>query len=129
MRAIRLEHIPRWILLIGLIGTPVAAILSGPLSGAGFAVGVIASWWNYRYLQNLVAELAQAAANQASPGSGRLVAGFFGRFLLLALGSIVILKYSKVSVIALLAGLFAACFAICLEILYELLWSKSTKSG
>jgi hypothetical protein len=125
---IQVERIPRWIVAIGLIGTPVAGLLAGPWSALGFAAGAAGSWWNFRYLQKAVGALAEAAVAQSSPGSMRIVAGIFVRFLVLGAGSIVILKYSKTSLIALLTGLFASIVAIFLEILYELLW-KSTKSG
>ena len=51
----------------------------------------------------------------------------FIRLALLVAVVLVILKYSKVSVIALGIGLFTACAAICVEIIRELLWT--TKSG
>jgi hypothetical protein len=126
--SVQIERIPRWIVVIGLIGTPVAGLLAGPWSALAFAAGAAGSWWNFRYLQGAVGLLAKAAAAQTSPGSARIVAGMFARLLVLAIGSIVILRYSKSSLIALLTGLFASCLAILLEILYELLW-KSTKSG
>ena len=125
---LNLERIPRWIVFIGCAGMPIAGLLAGPWGALGFAAGAAGSWWNYRYLKRAVASLAEAAAAQTSPGSAGLITGLFARFLLLGAGSIVILKYSKTSLIALLAGLFAPCLAVFLEILYELIW-KSTKSG
>ncbi len=123
-----LDRVPRWIAAIGLIGTPVAGLWAGPASAFAFAAGTAGSWWNYRYLRRALASLAAAAAAQTAPSSTRLVAGVFLRFLVLGVGSIVILRYSRTSLIALLIGLFASCIAVFVEIAYELLW-KSTKSG
>jgi hypothetical protein len=121
------ERVPRLILVVGAIGTPVAGFIGGALASAVFALGVLGSWWNYSYLVKAVTTLTSAAAGQTSP-SGRIVAGLFLRFLVLGAGAIVILKYSRPSLIPLLVGLLASFIAICLEIVYELLW-KSTKSG
>ena len=123
-----LNRITRWIVAVGLIGTPIAGLVAGPWSALGFGAGAFGSWWNYLYLRKAVASLAFAAAAQTNSGSARMVAGLFLRFLVLGVGSIVILKYSKTSLVALLVGLFASVIAIGLEIVYELLW-KSTKSG
>ncbi len=122
------ERIPRWIIAIGVIGTPLFGVLAGTWSGLAFAAGAAGSWWNFRYLQRAVAELAEAAVTQSTPSTARIVGGLLTRLLVLGLGSIVILKYSKTSLIALLAGLFASLVAVFVEILYGLLW-KSTKSG
>lgn len=123
------ERVPRWIYIVGAAGTPIAGIIAGPWAALGFALGAIGSWWNYAHLVKAVTTLTRSAAEQTAPGAGRMVAGLFLRIAVVGGGAIVILKYSKVNLMALLVGLFASCIAICVEILYELLWSTSTKSG
>ncbi len=122
------HRVPHIILAIALIGTPAALILAGPLAALGFALGAAASWWNYAHLVKSVTSLTSAAATQTNPPTARLLGGFFVRLIVLGGGAIVILRYSKISPIALFAGLFAFCYAIGLELAYELLW-KNAKSG
>jgi hypothetical protein len=122
------QRVPRVVIAIVAIGTPTALILAGPLSALGFALGGAASLWNYNHLVKSVTGLTAAAASRTDPGTARLLAGFLLRLAVLGGGAIVILKYSRINPIALLAGLFAAFIAIGLELTYELLW-KSAKSG
>ncbi len=123
------DRVPRWIVGIGAIGTPVTGIVDGPMAALGFALGVAGSWWNYRGLVKTVTGLTSAAAAGGSPNVVGMVGGLFLRLVILGAAAIAILKYSKISLVALLVGLFASMIAICLEITYELLWAKSTKSG
>ncbi len=122
------ERVPRWILLVAAAGTPIAGITAGVPGAVGFALGAAGSWWNYASLVRIVSALARAAVEQKAPHMAGLLGSLFFRLLVLTVGSIGILKYSKISMIPLLAGLFAACIGISLEISYELLW-KSTNSG
>jgi hypothetical protein len=123
------ERVPRWILVVGAVGTPIAGIYAGPLGALGFFLGAAGSWWNYKHLQRVVKELAIAAAERKSPNGARLALGVFLRLLVVGGLAIVILTYTKVRPVAFLVGLFASCFAIILEILYENVWGNSTKSG
>jgi hypothetical protein len=126
------ERVPRWILAVTVIGTPIAGITAGPWGALGFLLGSLGSWWNFTNLVRAVKALARAAieqqsAEQQSAAPTRAVMGLLLRFFLLAAAVLVILKYSKISLIALLVGLFASCIAIALELVYETVWS--TKSG
>ncbi len=125
----RYERVPRWIGLVGLVGIPIAAIAQGLPGALGFAVGAAGSWWNYDQLQKVVKSLAVAAEQGNSPPPVRIVLAMFARLCVVAAAALVILKYSKSSLIGLLVGLFAACIAIGLELFYEIVWAKSTKSG
>jgi len=121
------DKVPRWILIVGAVGTPIAGILAGLPAMAGFALGTLGSWWNYKHLTRVVKALGKAAVEQTSPAIGASILGMFLRLFIVAAGVLAILKYSKISLIGLLVGLFASCIAIGLEIVYELVWS--TKSG
>ena len=125
----RHERVPRWIALVALIGVPIAAVAQGLPGVLGFAVGAAGSWWNYDQLQKVVKSLAAAAEQGNSPPPVRIILGLFARLFLVAAAALVILKYSKTSLLGLLVGLFASCIAIGLELFYELVWAKSTKSG
>ncbi len=125
----RYERVPRWIALVGIVGIPVAAVTQGLPGALGFAAGAAGSWWNYDQLQRVVKALAQAAAQGNSPAPLRTILGLFARLFVVAGVALVILRYSKASLIGLLVGLFASCIAIGLELFYEIVWAKSTKSG
>lgn len=115
--------------MVAAAGTLISGIAWGPLAALGFALGSAGSWWNYRQLHRVVKALATAAETGTAPPTGRIVLGLLVRLLAVGGGALVILRYSKVSLIALLVGLFASCIAIGLEISYELIWEKSTNSG
>ena len=121
------ERVPRLILAVAAIGTPIAGWTAGPWGALGFAIGAIGSWWNFKQLVQVVQALAHAAVEGQSASPTRAVLGLLVRFLLLAAIVLVILKYSKISLIALLVGLFASTVAIALELIYESVWT--TKSG
>lgn len=114
-----LERIARLMFALGAGGTLAAWGWRGWEWGAGFALGSGASWLNYRWLKNIVDTLAGRR-----PKSKRvaILAGL--RYLLLGGGAYVILRYSKISVAAALAGLFVSAAAVIIEILIELLYAR-----
>lgn len=123
------RRVPRWILIVGAAGTVIAGILRGITGASGFAIGAAASWWNYTMLVRVVERLGQAAVQQKNPRAGKTTVFLFIQLLVLGAIVLVILRYSRINLIALLVGLFASCIAIGAEIAYELLWSTNTKSG
>lgn len=123
----RYERVPRWIGFVTVTGTVISGLTTGLLGAAGFALGALGSWWNYQGLVDVVQALARAAVEQKASGTNRAVFRLMFRFFVVAAAILAILKYSRISVIALLVGLFTACIAIALELIYEVVWS--TKSG
>jgi hypothetical protein len=121
------QRVPRVIVWVGAVGTPIAGIFAGPWGALGYLLGAAASWWNYTHLQRVVKQLADAAAQGKSFNSASMAAGVFLRLALVGGGAIVILTFTKIQPIPLLVGLFASMIAIAIEIVYELLWS--TNSG
>src|SRR5580692_12553123 len=106
-------RVTRTILLVAVIGSLVA-LWRGWTYGGGFAVGAWASWLNFRWLRGFVAGLGPGA----KPSGFAL---FFAlRYVLLAGAAYVILKYSKFSLPAMLAGLFVSLAAVAIEILIQL---------
>ena len=103
-------RVTRTILLVAVIGSLVA-LWRGWTYGAAFALGAWASWLNFRWLKGFVAGL----------GPGGKPSGFMlffaVRYLLLAGAAYVILRYSKLSLAAMLAGLFVSLAAVTIEIL------------
>jgi hypothetical protein len=106
-------RVMRTMLLVAVIGS-LAALWRGWTYGAAFALGAWASWLNFRWLKGFVAALGPG-------GKPSGFALFFAlRYLLLAGAAYVILKYSKLSLPAMLAGLFVSLAAVAIEILIQL---------
>jgi len=87
--------------------------------GAGFALGGLLSWLNFRWLKQLTEAL----------GGKRLLRGsavFLGlRYLLLGGVAYVILRYSPISLPAVLMGLFVSIAAVVIEVLFELVYART----
>ena len=87
---------------------------------AGFALGAAASWLGFHWLRQVV---------HAVSGTGRprrrlaLLGGL--RYLLLGCGAYVIVRYSSISLAAVLAGLFVSAAAVIVEILFELTYARN----
>jgi hypothetical protein len=106
-------RVMRTMLLVAVIGSLVA-LWRGWIYGAAFALGAWASWLNFRWLKRFVMGLGPGGKP-----SGFML--FFAlRYLLLAGAAYVILRYSKLSLPAMLAGLFVSLAAVVIEILIQL---------
>ena len=115
-----LRRIAKTMLALAAAGAAAAAAWRGWTWGAGFAIGAAASWLNFRWLKQMVEALG---ANR--PGRLRiaLVAGL--RYLILGAGAYAILRYSRISLPAALAGLFVPAAAVFIEILFELIYART----
>ena len=110
-------RVTRTILLVAVIGSLVA-LWRGWTYGAAFALGAWASWLNFRWLKGFVAGLGPG-------GKPSAFALFFAvRYLLLAGFAYVILRYSKLSLPAMLAGLFVSLAAVTIEVLIQLGYAR-----
>jgi ATP synthase I chain len=111
-------RISRTIVAVALAGAAAAFAWRGWPAGLGFALGAAAAWFNFRWLKGFVAGLGPGG----KPGS---FAVFFAlRYLILAAGAYVILKYSKLSLPAALAGLFTPLAAVIVEVLIQLRYER-----
>ena len=115
-----MERISRLMFALGAGGILMAWAWRGWTWGAGFALGAVASWLNYRWLKNVVDTLTGRKAK-----SNHMLAFAGLRYLLLGGGAYVILRYSKISVAATLVGLFVSAAAVITEILIELLYART----
>jgi hypothetical protein len=100
-------------------GVIVAFAWRGLAWAAGFALGSVVSWLNFRWLKQLVYTLG---SDRARP---RTAVRLGLRYVLLGGGAYVILKYSFVSQPAALAGLFVSVAAVIFEILFELTYARN----
>jgi hypothetical protein len=106
--------------LLGLAGTMGFGFYLGWHGAAGFALGALASWWNFLRLRALVETLGTAT----SDGLLGAVAWMLFRFILLVLGAFVILKFTKISLPAAAAGLFLSVGAVVLETIFETTYER-----
>jgi hypothetical protein len=109
-----LTRIRRLIAAFGLGGTAAAFAWRGWPAGAGFALGAVISWLNFRWLHQIV----DALGGQGIRKRLAVIAGL--RYLLLGAVTYVILRFSGISRPAALSGLFVTVAAAIVEIVYEL---------
>jgi uncharacterized membrane protein AbrB (regulator of aidB expression) len=110
------RRIARNMLWIAPLATAAAWIAGGWRWGVGFLIGSLAAWFNYRWLKRLV----EALGGGRRPGSVWLAS----RYILLGAGCYVILRFSPISVPAVITGMFVLIAAIFVEILFELLYAR-----
>ncbi|MBK9169813.1 MAG: ATP synthase subunit I [Bryobacterales bacterium] len=114
----------RLALWVGLAGMAAAWIWGGWQAGLGFAMGAGASAFNLHVLHRAVAGLGAVAEGGPAPTGYAMAAGL--RYLLIAAGAYVIVKYSPFTLGAALAGLFVPVAAILLATLYELFYGTTS---
>ena len=108
-----------WLAAAGALAGWVAA---GWRWAAGFLLGSAISMVNYRGLRRLVESLGGKAPGRSSIGGFR----FFLRFVILAAGAYVILRFSSINVLAVLVGLFVLIGAVFIEAASEIYAGKRT---
>jgi ATP synthase I chain len=110
--------VTRTMVAVGLAGAIAAFAWLGWPAGFGFALGATAAWFNFRWLKGFVGGLG--------PGGtpGRFAVFFAFRYLILAAGAYVILRYSKLSLPAALTGLFVPLAAVIVEVLIQLRYER-----
>ncbi len=118
-----LERIQFLMLFLSAAGMVAAGVYGGWRWAAGYLLGAIASYANFRWLKQMVSALSDAAASK-SPGTRAAV--IFGlRFLLLGISAYAIFNFSTLSLAAAFVGLFVSVTAVILEILYELMYART----
>ena len=112
------SRVTRTMLLVTVIGSLIALSWRGWPWGMGFLLGAAASWMNFRWMRRFVAGLGP----DGKPSWFTLL--FTLRYGLLAGAAYVILKYSKLSLSAMLAGLFVSLAAVVIEVLIQLIYAR-----
>jgi ATP synthase I chain len=112
--AASVHRMTRGIVAITVAGTVAAAILWKASGAAGFLLGAALSFLGFRRWRRVVESLA--------PGARRPARGWLLALVPLALALVlyVILKFSGINVMAVLAGLFVSLAAALIEALYQL---------
>ena len=111
-------RVTRTIAALGIAGAFVAFAWLGWRAGLGFALGAAAAWFNFRWLKGFVAGLGPGAKPR------RFSVFFAFRYIILAAGAYVILRYSKASLPAALTGLFVPLAAVIVEVLIQLRYER-----
>lgn len=118
------RRIERLALVLGAVGTAVAAIIWGGRVGGGVAVGAVCSWLNFRWMKQGVGALSLVAKTQQDAGKvrvpRRVYFKFIGRYGLLLGGAYVMLAYLRLPVWSLLAGFSAVVVAAAAEVISQL---------
>ena len=111
-------RIARFMFIIAAAGTVAALVIWGWKWAAGFLAGSLISGFNYRWLVRLVESLGGGRRSRTS--------GLFLvlRYLLVGAGAYVILRFTSISLAAVLAGLFVLTAAVFVEVLFELMYAR-----
>ncbi len=115
-----IARMTRWMMWLALAGVPVAAVMWGWRAGLGFAIGAGGSYAMFRWLRHFVDALG------GKPGRPRILVLFALRYLIMGAGLYVIFKFSKISLMAALWGLFVSTAAALAEGVFELLHGTGT---
>jgi hypothetical protein len=108
-------RIARNMIWIAVLGVLTAWAARGWRWGAGFLLGAAISWLNYWWLKRLVDSLG----GKHRPGGWRFVV----RYILLAAGAYVILRFTPISILAVLLGLFVLIAAVFVEAAFEIFYA------
>ena len=106
--------------LLAAFGTVAFGAYRGWEWAAGFAIGALVSYWNFRRLHAFVNLLG----TPASTGLLGAIAWMLFRFLVLVAGAFVILKFTKISLTAASVGLFLSVGAVILEAIFETTYGR-----
>ena len=104
--------------VVAVIGTCGALGIGGWRTGAGFLLGALISGLNYYWLHKLVASLGAGGR----PRYRTVILGF--RYLILGGGAYVIVRLSRISLTAVLAGLFVLTAALFVEVIFEIVYAR-----
>jgi len=110
------RRIERILVSVAVAGTAMAGAMGGWKWAVGFLLGAAAAWFNFRWLKRLVRALGGGPAHS----SFRLAL----RYFLLGGCAYVIVRFSWIPALAVIAGLFVPIAAIFIEILFELVYAR-----
>jgi hypothetical protein len=115
-----LERIQRLMIILGVAGFATAWMGFGWRKALGFALGGAIAYVNFRWLEQVVAGIADLTIQSGTPASSRgVVHRFLLRYFLMAIVAFVILTASRESLYGLFAGLLLPVAAILCEAVYE----------
>ena len=108
--------------LVAVAALPLVWWHGGALWGASFLVGAIGGYWNYIAVRRVADRLAQTVERT---GRGpRSTLRSLLRLLFIAVAVFVIIRFTRINLVAAFLGLFTPVAAVVVEILYELGFSR-----
>jgi len=110
------RRIERFLVWVAVAGTALAGAAGGWKWAAGFLLGAAAAWFNFRWLKRLVSALGGGPAH--SPFRLAL------RYFLLGGCAYVIVRFSWIPALAVIAGLFVLIAAVFVEVFFELVYAR-----
>jgi dipeptide/tripeptide permease len=112
------QRMPRWIALVAIVALPFVWWHGGALWSASFLVGAIGGYWNYVAVCRVADRLAQTVERNGAARRPTLRALL--RLLFIAVAVFVIIRFTRIHLVAAFIGLFTPVAAVVVEILYEL---------
>jgi hypothetical protein len=109
------SRLSKIIAAIAIAGSALAGLLHGWQWALGFFLGATASYFNFRHLSGIVKHLG----TPQSQGKISSMAWVLFRLVLLFGGAFVIIKWTRVNLYAICAGLFVPAAAVILEAILE----------
>ena len=120
-----MRRVGRGILLLGAIGSLAALWRLGWPLAAGWAVGTLVAWLNFRWLAQSVEAIGERIVHAGSREKGRAaVVRGIGRIFLIAIVAYGIFSCSVRSLVGFLAGLAMPVLALMCEAAYEVLAAR-----
>jgi hypothetical protein len=114
------ERIPRFMIALALLLTPLAWWRFGRASALGFDAGSFIAFLNFRWLKSGVTTLADRVTDSAKSQSGKgIVFRFLLRYLLMGAAAYGMLTSFPASLRGLFVGLFLPVGAVACEAAYE----------
>jgi hypothetical protein len=114
------QRIVRTMVILPVVIFPVLLIKLHLAVALGFVAGSVIAFFNFYWLKRAVIALGDRVTNSPHRQSGsRVVAGFFMRYVLIAVGAYVIFKSSAMSGYGLFMGLFVPVGAVLIEAVVE----------
>ena len=111
-----LRRMPRWIALAALVALPFVWWHGGVPWAASFLTGAIGGYWNFVG----ITRIADRLLPQRPGRKPRFTLRALLRLLFIAAAVFVIIRFTRINLIAAFLGLFTPVAAVMAEILYEL---------
>jgi hypothetical protein len=117
-----LRRMPLWIAFFAIAALPFVWNYGGALWAASFLAGSIGGYWNYVAVRRLADRLSQTVERTGSAPRSTLRSLL--RLLFIAVAVFVIIRFTRINLVAAFLGLLTPVAAVIAEILYELGFSR-----
>lgn len=120
-----IARIPRWIAVVTVAALPFVGWKLGAIGCASFVTGAIGGYWNFVAVRRLAERLAITVQQKGRTPKSTL--RLLIRLAFVGAAAFVIIRFTRIHLVAAFLGLFTPVAAVVLEIIFEL--CTSTKSG